>query len=177
MQYRIAMPINAKRRLNIIALAMLFFGFFGFLGFFVAAVGASKLLPADFEWPPAVSTGVVELDGVYYVPHPASRVQAYDEDWNFITSWYVPSNGGPFAIIRGVRSTITVYSARRKLALRYSPSGQLISQKTSDYYPQSGETLVVPTPYYLWIFSHPFGFWLIGLLGILLHILLEKNRR
>jgi len=165
------------RNLNAIALTV---GFFGIVGFFlcgIAAYGISKWWPGDVEYPAAVSSGVVFIDDHYYVPHPMSRIQIYDEQWIFSHSFYVPSDGGVFSVSKGSDDSIFVHTARGNYVLQYSKSGELLTQRPYEYdYPDTGVLLVVPTAWYLWPASHPFGFWLLGFIGISLHIWLDKKR-
>lgn len=178
MTIQISRTAKTGRYLNAVAWCMTFTGVFGFVFFGIAALGGSKWLASDFEWPAAISTGVVYVDGEYYVPHPSSRIQVYDEDWSFLRSFYVPSDGGIFAISKGVGQNITVHTARGQYVRQYARDGQLLKQRRYAYdYPDSGVLLVVPTPWYLWPFSHPYGFWLIAMIGILLHVALDKIRR
>lgn len=178
MKIQISRTGKFGRYLNALAWGLTLTGFIGFVGYAIAASGASRWLSEDFEWPSAVSTGVVYVDGHYYVPHPAGRMQVYDEEWNFLHSTYVPSDGGVFSIGRGTDEEIVVHTARGQRVLYYSRSGELLRQRQYDYeYSDTGTTVVVPTSWYLWPFSHPFGFWLIAAVGILLNILLDKIRK
>lgn len=166
------------RQFNIVALTLTIVGVLGFLLSGIASLGVAKWWPGDIELPAAISSGVVFIDGHYYVPHPLSRVQVFDENWNFSHSFYVPSDGGVFSVAKGVGANITVYTARGSYVLQYSRTGQLLTQRTYDYeYPNAGVTMVVPTPWYLWPVSHPFGFWLVGSLGLFLHAGLDKLRK
>lgn len=171
-------PARIIRNLNIVSLAVAFTGVLGFVFSGVAALGVSKWWPRDVEYPAAISSGVVYIDDHYYVPHPLSRVQVYDENWSFTHSFYVPSDSGVFSVTKGAGDNITVHTARGQYVLQYSRSGELLTQRPYDYdYPDTGVTMVVPTPWFLWPVSHPFGFGLIAFLGMFSHIGLDKLRK
>jgi len=62
--------------------------------------------------------------------------------------------------------------------LHYARSGELLKQRQYDYaYMDTGATVVVPTPWYLWPISHPIGFWLMAALGLLIDTALDKKRK
>ena len=172
------MSSQLKRILNYLAFTLILAGFLGFIGFGIASFGASKWLPADFEWPATVVHGVEFIDDRHYVPHPSGRIQVYDAAWNFLHAFHVPSDGGVFVISRGIGPTLIVHTARGNLVLEYSASGEMLSQRKYDYlYPHDETIDILPTPWYQWPVSHPFGFWAIAVLGVMIHLRVDTTQR
>lgn len=159
-------------------LVLTLIGMVGFFGMFLSVIGALDWLPRSFEWPVGRVTGVIELDeGVRAVPHTATnRVQLYDRDWRFLRGWRVDANGGVFTIQAGDNDTIEVFTARGQQHLVYNTLGEKIG--TGDNWNShppfyGGGVTWVPTPWWLWTFTHPLYSWLTLAAGMLLIFLLN----
>lgn len=136
----------------------------------------SKLIPNDVEWPAAIQSNVVWIDGKYYVPHMIGRLQVYDSEWQFQRSWHVPTDGGIYWVEKGPDDSIQVRTARGNRLLRYTRAGELLFEGTHSDYSETGVLMVVPTPYPLWLLAHPVGFWLVGAIGMAMALLVDKLR-
>ena len=63
----------------------------------------------------------------------------------------------------------------------FDMEGRLISKnsylpKSYDSFPEKGESVVVPTAPWLWIFSNPFISWAVGAMGMVLLIVMHRQR-
>ncbi len=98
------------------------------------------------------------------------------------------ADGHPLAAGRGERELlvptedrIDVITSRGQWHYVFDTDGQLISKNTYhqsyDSFPQEGESLIVPTPPWLWTFSHPGISWAVSVAGfVMLAIMLRAKR-
>jgi hypothetical protein len=158
-------------------------GAIGFFGGALSASGGLRWLPRSFEWPVGSADGVIDLpNGDHVVPLTASsRIQVYDRDWRFLRGWYVDASGGHFHLTPSGLDRFDVFAARRSLHYVFTANGDLIFCKS---YPRgaaeqsdTGKSVIVPTPIWLWVFSGPFYSWLAAALGIVMLIAIQKNSR
>jgi len=156
-------------------------GGLGFFGTALSATGGLAWLPSNFEWPAGFATGILTMtDGKQVVPLTAAgRIQVYDSEWRFLKGWYVDAGGGIFKI-RPKDNEIEVITSRGRMRYLYAIDGSLLSQDS--YAPQSyadfptpGRSAVVPTRWWLWLFSSPFYSWATGATGMILLILIDKG--
>jgi hypothetical protein len=170
-----------KKALTACGGVLMAIGGLGFFGTALSASGGLRWLPSNFEWPVGFASGVLIMtDGKQVVPLTAAgRIQVYDSEWRFLRGWYVDAGAGIFKI-RPKDDKIEVITARGRMRYLYTIDGSLLSQDS--YAPQSyadfpahGPSAVVPTRWWLWLFSHPFFSWATGAAGMLLLILIDKG--
>jgi hypothetical protein len=142
----------------------------GFFAQSLCTTGVIKL-PSSFQWPAGYVTGVAATeDGMQVVPlTPVSLVQIYDAQWHFVRGWYVNTGGGDFKVGYSSNGLIEVFTARGRCHYSFSQDGHLVSSGGySDDFSSlpGGESLVVPTSPFLWIFSSPFLSWGVGMIGL-----------
>lgn len=148
-------------------------GIGGVLASALSAMGPLQL-PANYEWPAGYVRRVVATpDGKYIVPlWPSGRIQMYDSQWRFICGWNVDAWGGHFIIQCSPNGVVEVFTLRGDRHYSFTQDGHLISSESyslSSLPPQKGESVVVPTPILLWIFSSPIlsgGMALAGFMGL-----------
>jgi hypothetical protein len=152
--------------------AFLTTGAAGFLGNFALATGALTL-PASLEWPMGNVAGVIRtIDGVYLVPHtPSGRIQVYDDHWNFQRGWNL-GTGGLFKLFIRERGRFHVVTARGRWHYVFDYDGRERSKESYeansyDGFPNEGESVAVPTKWWLWTFSSLFLSWALMALGML----------
>jgi hypothetical protein len=131
----------------------------GVLASALSAVGPLRL-PTDCEWPAGYVRGVVTMPGGNYaVPlWPSGRIQIYDSKWHFICGWNVDALGGYFWVRCSQAGNIEVYPMRGDHRYSFTPEGKLLSSERLDQnWPHlpKGQSVFVPTPLLLWIFSSP----------------------
>jgi hypothetical protein len=151
-------------------------------GFFAHALSGAGILtlPTSYQWPAGyVSNVVTTADGKYVVPIvPAGRVQIYNPDWSFLNGWNVDALGGDFKVAVDGNGNIEVFTHRGAHHYTFDQAGDLISSATLsepyDSIPVTGQTLVVPTAFLLWPFSHPFISLAVGMLGLIALSLMKK---
>jgi hypothetical protein len=171
---------NRKSILNLIASACIIIGAMGFFG---TSLSSSLDGFISFEWPVgSTSAALVYPDGSIVVPHePSGRVQIYDRSFHFIRGWSVNAGGGSFKLFPAKKNTFYLFTARRNQKFHYDLNGNILSaQNYSGSYPEDSPRLVrvsIPTPFYLWIFTHPIVSWFVGGFGILLTKWVELNVR
>jgi hypothetical protein len=166
-------PIKAV--LSILGGTFMFIGALGFFGTALAATGALNWLPLSFEWPIGHANGIATMpDGTHVVPHtPSNRIQIYDSNWRFLRGWFVDASAGTFKIKPLNQTKVQIITARGQMRYVYDLNGNLLSAETyrplsfSDF-SGSHESAIVPTPFYLYGFTHPGIAWAIGVSGILL---------
>lgn len=154
-------------------------------GFFAAALSATGIikLPASYEWPAGYVRGVVTtVDGRHIVPLvPPGRVQIYDSQWHFIRGWNVDASGGDFRVRCSSDGGIEVFTARGQRHYSFSQDGQLISSgRFSEPFSLlvvESQSVVVPTPSLLWIFSSPFLSWAVAVVGFVGLAVMKKMER
>lgn len=135
-------------------------GFGGLLASFLSAVGPLQF-SASWEWPAGYVRGVITTpNGRHVVPlWPCGRVQIYDSGWRFIRGWNVDAWGGVFEVQCSKDGTIEVLTSRGDRNYRYTEEGQLLSsERLSEPIPlwtTNGRSVMVPTRWWLWIFSSP----------------------
>ena len=149
-------------------------GSLGFFGNALSDVGGLNWLPGSFEWPAGYVSGVATTsDGLFVVPHtPSGRVQVYDSDWKFLRGWHVDAGAGTFKLRSSGTDRIEVFTARGQWHYVFDESGALISRK--NYTPETyssldgaGQSVVVPTAPWLWVFTHPGISWAALFVGII----------
>ena len=163
---------GAKRWLECLASVLLIVGAVGFFGSGLSAIGGLNWLPGSFEWPVGNASGVITVSNFFVVPHtPSGRVQVYGRDWKFVRGWHVDAGGGTFKLKMPDQYHIAVITARGQWHYVFDLNGKLLSKEK--YSPASysafqgeGQSYVVPTPPWLWVFSSPFYSWLLIALGI-----------
>jgi hypothetical protein len=150
-------------------------------GFFAQALCATGVikLPSSLQWPAGYVSGVVATeDGKQIVPlTPVSRIQIYESQWHFINGWYVNTGGGDFKVRSSPDGVIEVFTARGRRHYSFTQDGHLVSSESySDDFLSlpSGESLVVPTSPFLWVFSSPFLSWGVGAIGLVGLIVTKK---
>jgi YD repeat-containing protein len=170
-----------RRCLTTTASCLLVVGAAGFFGSSLSAAGGLNWLPSSFEWPVGYASGVVSTPkGVHVVPHTSSgRIQVYGANWSFRTGWQVDAGGGTFKVLRPAGGLIDVITARGQWHYVFDTDGRLVSKQTyqpKSYgsFPDEGESVVVPTPPWLWVFSSPGFSWAVLVTGMV--ILLSVRR-
>jgi hypothetical protein len=146
-------------------------GVVGVLASFLSAMGPLRL-PNDYEWPVGYVRGVVTTpDGNHVVPHwPSGRVQIYDSQWRFLRGWNVDSWGGYFWVRCSPSGEIEVYPMRGNSRYSFTQEGRLLaSERVDGNWPRlpKGQSVFVPTPFLLWIFSSPIISGLVATVGII----------
>lgn len=139
------------------------------------------LLSDSSEWPPGYSQNVITTaDGRHIVPNvPAGRIQIYSPDWRFIRGWNLPDVNMAFILmpfaedtqqIRVVACTGGRGSDADRLGATYlfDTDGKLLSRKTYPFsrieynsLPTTGESLWVPTRFWLLPLANPAIAWVI----------------
>jgi hypothetical protein len=172
---------GGKRWLVCVASILMAVGAIGFFGAALSSTGGLNWLPSSFEWPVGRANGVVSVNGYFVVPHtPSGRVQIYDNHWKFIRGWHVDAGGGTFKLKTSDQDHIDVITARGQWHYIFDLSGKLLSKEqyspasTYSSFRSEGQSYVVPTFPWLWVFSNPFYSWLSGILGIALFIAKDK---
>lgn len=162
-----------RRWLTGLASFLLVVGAAGFFGSALSAVGGLNWLPRSFEWPVGYASGVVSTaEGLHVVPHTSSgRIQVYDANWKFIIGWPVNASGGIFKLLVPGEDRIEVITARGSWQYVFDVRGRLISKstyepKTYSDFADLGESIVVPTSPWLWVFSSPFIAWVVLMTGM-----------
>jgi hypothetical protein len=158
-----------RRWLAVLGGAMVAVGIIGFLGQAFSAVGGLNWLPRTFEWPAGSVDGMITTpSGLRVVPTTAAgRVQVYDAEWNFIRGWHIGAGAsGAFALRPLDDDRFEVFTARGDHHYVFSIDGELISEGTypgGDYSKLStaGQPAVVPTSWWLWVFTNPLHGWLV----------------
>lgn len=141
-------------------------GAVGLFGGALSTAGGLNWLPSSIEWPAGYVQGVVSTqNGLYIVPltH-CGRIQVYDADWKFVRGWSVDARGGTFKLRSAGPDRIEVFVVRGQWRYVFDEHGELISNGT--YAPESyssfdcaGQSVVVPTSAWLWVFTHPAISW------------------
>ena len=181
----LARALRAPDRAKWIAGLMYLLVLVGAGGFFAAALSATGIikLPSSYEWPAGYARGVVATaDGKYIVPlMPSGRLQIYDSQWHFIRGWNVDAGGGDFRVQCSPDGLVEVFTARGQRHYSFAEEGHLVAPRTL---PEtfaslpSGDSVVVPTPPLLWVFSSPFLSWGLAVIGFVgLAILKKINSR
>jgi hypothetical protein len=168
-------------RFKWIVAVMYFVILIGAGGFFAASLSATGVLklPSYREWPAGYVRGVVTAaDGKYIVPLvPSGRVQLYDPQWHFIRGWNVDAGGGDFKVECSPDGLIEVFTARGERHYSFTEDGHWVAPRTL---PEtfaslpSGDSVVVPTPPLLWVFSSPFLSWGLAVIGFVGLAILKK---
>jgi hypothetical protein len=156
------------------------------LGQALSAVGGLNWLPPSFEWPAGAVEGMITTPtGLRVVPTTAAgRVQVYDGEWNFLRGWHIgPGASGAFALRPLGTDRFEVITARGNHRYVFDTDGQLIAEGTypAGEYSQlstAGAPAVVPTAWWLWIFTNPLHAWLVLAGGFALFALAScRNKR
>jgi len=175
-----------SRAITFFGAAFIAIGAIGFFGSALAAMGAFNWLPSSFEWPVGHAHGVVSTKDHYFVvPHtPSGRVQLYDNNWKFLQGWNVDAGAGTFKLFITDTNHIHVVTARGQKHYAYDLDGHLLASATypasgTGYssFPSEGESYLVPTPVWLWVFSSPFFSWLAAAAGFGLFIARDKMQK
>lgn len=175
--------VGWKRILPFVSSTLLIAGGGGFFASALSATGGLKQLADNFEWPAGYCTGVYTMpQGVHIVPlAPSGRIQIYSADWSFIKGWSIEGNGKPIDIVPAGGETFHVYSAAGPRHQLFDPQGSVLFEEKSESrlnQPQyTGQKLMVPTRWWLWIFSSPILSWLTGMAGMLILVQLHSKRR
>jgi hypothetical protein len=170
-----------RRWLITTASCLLAVGATGFFGTALSAIGGLNWLPSSFEWQAGYTAGVVSTpEGVHVVPHTASgRIQVYDANWSYLTGWHVDAGGGTFKLLAPSADRVDVITARGRWHYVFTIDGHLISKnsnerKSYDSFPDEGESVVVPTPFWLWVFSHPGISWGVAVTGMIILLIMQR---
>jgi hypothetical protein len=155
----------------------------GAVGFFCCGIsytGGLDWLPSAFEWPAGFVDGVLTTSshGRIVLIKPAGRVQVYDPAWRFLRGWPV-SAGLKLRLLQD--GTVEVLTKGQK-GFVFDLNGRLLSQETyavRDFLDlenslPAGESIFVPTPWWLYVFSSPFLSWLVMLSGFMPVMLLGR---
>jgi hypothetical protein len=151
-------------------------------GFFASALSATGIikLPSSYEWPVGYVRGVVTTaDGKHIVPlMPSGRLQIYDTQWHFMRGWNVDAGGGDFKVECSSDGRIEVFTARGERHYSFTEDGHLVAStrilpETFASLP-SDDSVVVPTPPLLWVFSSPFLSWGLAVIGFVGLAILKK---
>jgi hypothetical protein len=147
--------------------------FLGGLMFVVGVIGLVaptfwlKMLSPTDEYPAGWVDGVITTEnGQRVVPltH-VGRLQVYDAEWNFLRGWFIGPGGGGAVALRPLKNdNFEVLTARGNYRYVFNTSGELISTGTypgKDFPLSSGESAVVPTPWWLWVFAGPLYWFLL----------------
>jgi hypothetical protein len=163
-----------KTILNFIASACLIIGAVGFFGSALSSSGSLGALQS-FEWPIGSTNAALRYpDGRIVVPHePSGRVQVYDRSLHFIRGWSVNAGGGLFKLFPAQKNTFYIFTARGNKKFHYDLNGNMLSSQRysdSEWSKNSSElvSVSIPTPFYLWVFTHPFASWFVGVFGMFL---------
>jgi hypothetical protein len=150
-----------RRWLTTLGCSLWVVGATGVFGFSLSAAGGLNWLPSSFEWPVGYTSGVVSTpEGLHVVPHTsAGRIQIYDANWSFQTGWQLNAGGAPFKILRPAEGRIDVITTRGQWHYVFDLDGRLLSKQTYEplfygSFPDEGESVAVPTPPWLWVFSN-----------------------
>mgnify|MGYP007059429708 CR=1 FL=1 len=173
-----------RRWLAVTASCLLAVGATGFFGSALSAVGGLNWLPASFEWPVGYVGGAVTTpQNLHVVPHtPSGRIQVYDADWTFRTGWHVDAGAGTFKLLSPSDGQIEVITARGERRIVFDLDGRLIAENTYrpkhyEDFPDPGESAVVPTAPWLWVFAHPAVSWGVAAAGMAILIFTQKPAR
>lgn len=165
--------LTGKAILNAVASMLMAMGILGFFGSALSsATELGKFI--HFEWPVGKADAAIQYtDGTFVVPHePSGRVQIYDSSLKFIRGWQIQAGGGGFKLNPNKDQTLDVYTFRGRMKYHYDLKGNLLSSKSySGSIPENHAQLTsvtIPTPIYLWIFTHPFASWGCAVLGALI---------
>jgi hypothetical protein len=158
-----------RKPLAALGYALVAFGGLGFFGLAFSDFGGLRWLPANLEWPVGSVGGALTMpDGTHVVPVvlAGKKLQLYAPDWRFLRGWYVPAGGGgQFRLQLAQTDKIAVITRRNAMQYLYDANGSLISAQTyapkafADF-PGSRESVRVPTPWWLWMFTSPMHPWL-----------------
>ena len=168
--------------LRFVASACLLAGALGFFGSALSSLGGLNFLPPSFEWPNYGSDAALKLpDGQFVVPHTATgRIQVYDLDLSFVRGWTIDADGGVFALAPSQDNRFFAYTARGNKRIEYDVSGNLLS---SEYYrgpyPRKNDShlnIELKVSPILWPFTNPIAAWLLGIVGLLLVVYLERPK-
>lgn len=150
-------------------------------------------LPSNLEWPIAYSHSVLEHTcGLHILPHkPTGRIQIYDRSFRFIKAVRHEHRGEILNITAASDCSFHVLSYIKSgegKKTQYDIKGEVLATELADRIPprQWGRSIdrkhlksgVVPTPFYLWSFSHPAISWIYIILSfgiIRLTDLIVKN--
>jgi hypothetical protein len=176
---------GAKLAGGIAGAMLLAYGLLGFFGAFLSATGRLPRKSADTEFPMGrVDGAVVDRDGLIYCPSPPwGRIQLYDRDKRFMHGWFVNAFGGTFRLHIDPDNHLEVVTARGHMRYVFDRQGQLLSSASydprsySDFDGWRGRTVTIPTPFYLWPFTHPFFAWATALAGMVILISTTRARR
>jgi hypothetical protein len=173
-----------KKWTKIIGFSLMALGAFGFFGIALSATGGLCWLPFSFEWPVGSARGALVMPNhEYVVPVNApSRIQIYDSNWKFLRGWYVDTYDGPFQISVANPNKIEVITAKRELRYVCSLEGSILSQGTyapKSYadFPASGQTMAIPTRWWLWMFEGPFYCGIVVILGMAILFVTEPKTK
>jgi hypothetical protein len=166
--------------------AVLFaYGWVAFMGQPLAACGGMPFLGKGFEWPILFTDGAVEDSlGMRYVPHTAAgRIQVYDRDGNFLHGWFVEASGGPFTLHVTEDDKLEVFTVRGNLHLVFSGDGTLLEEGyyADESYPDlpfgPSAEISLRVAWYLLPLASPLLAWLVGLVGFVGMIILNKYNK
>jgi hypothetical protein len=154
----------------------------GFFAQMLSAVGLLKVSTSR-EWPAGYVSGIARTaDGKYIVPLvPSGRVQLYDSQWHFLRGWHVDAEGGDFKVQCLTDGAIEVFTERGEHHYSFAEDGRLIAstRRSSETYSllPKGQSAVVRTSPFLWMFSSPLLSWAVALIGFAGTAILRKMRR
>jgi hypothetical protein len=161
-------------------------GVAGFFGAGVASAGGLDVLE-PFEWPIGRTSKAVQTpSGIFVVPHePSGRIQLYDGQRRFIRGWRIESGGGMFTLQAPTDDQIAVFTARGNRHFVYDLHGRLLTSTTYDADVKPSPlartadhiTLTIPTRWYLWPMTHPFGAWSCLFATIIILVWRDAQRR
>ena len=145
------------------------------------------LLSDSFEWPPGYSENVITtVNGRHIVPNvPAGRIQIYSSGWCFIRGWNIPDANMSFIVMPFEEETQQIKvvghtggrgrdADRLSATYLFDMNGKLLSRETSpfsrseyDSLPMAGESLWVPTRFWLLPLANPAIAWGIAMSALI----------
>ncbi|HUG18781.1 MAG TPA: hypothetical protein VMM56_07365 [Planctomycetaceae bacterium] len=138
----------------------------GMVAAFVPFFWLDHLSPED-EYPAGLVSSAIRMpDGLRVVPTTVgNRLQVYDADWKFLRGWPIETGTSSMVVLRPlVQDEFEVFAIKGDRRYVFNTQGELIETGRYDKaaFPQNtGEPMMVPTPWYLMIFTnhlYPFLF-------------------
>lgn len=163
---------NWRRWLVVPSSFLVAVGALAFFGQMTSGAGGLNWLPSSFEWPAGrADDGLTEADGTQIVLlGAAGRIQIYDPHWHFVRGWPVRS----ILRIRLLGDGSVEALSKNERGYVFGTNGELLSQRTYEVHEavRSLNSLppptrvIVPTPFWLYIFSSPLLSWLLIMAGM-----------
>ena len=153
------------------------------------------ILPDSFEWPLGYCENVITTEDGRHIVHnvPAGRIQIYSSDWRFTRGWNIPDANMVFIVMPFVEDTqqIKVVGHRGgrgsdadRLSVTYffDMNGKLLSRETFafsraeyDSLPTAGDSLWVPTRFWLLPLANPAVAWGMAVTAGIVLVLMRRK--